>query len=101
MAAIRKNSTPIYPKMTWRTIGTFPSSFGPIKESSFGSNVGSSENNNQNGNKYNEESTAKKRIQRIKVPTAGVCLYSSACSKWSDRKSTRLNSSHVATSYAV
>src|SRR5690625_3702396 len=85
MAAIRKNSTPIYPNTTWSVIGTFPSSFGPIKDSSFGSNVGSRANNNQNGNKYKEARTAKKRIQRIKVPTAGVCLYSSACSNCSKK----------------
>src|SRR5690625_2552119 len=64
-------------------IGILPSSLGPINDNSLGNKEGSMANSNHNGNKYRDATIAISLIQRIKVPTAGDCRYSSACSRQS------------------
>src|SRR5699024_4243864 len=82
-AAIRTNSTPSTARMICTATGIVPSSFGPIKDKVLGSSVGSIENKSHNGKRNKDANTANKRDHLINVPTAGDCLYSSACSKWS------------------
>src|SRR5690625_7243530 len=64
-------------------MGMFPSSLGPMKLNFSGNRDGSRTNSNHNGNRYKEANIAMIRIHLIVVPTAGVCRYSSACSKLS------------------
>src|SRR5699024_9186511 len=82
-AANRKNSTPIIPNKICTYIGILPSSFGPIKLNFSGKRDGSITKSNHSGKRYKDAKTAINLTHLIKVPTAGACLNSSACSKLS------------------
>src|SRR5690554_1167960 len=50
---------------------------------------------------FRSATRTRKKSLRVRPPRAPSPLTTSCCPKWSDRKSTRLNSSHVRISYAV